>query len=71
MDKRISKRKEIIEFVNSYVAEYGITTLRAIVDFVDANGGVRPSTATIAEILRELGYSPTTRRVWESENESA
>lgn len=59
MSRREAKtEREIKDAIQDYVSTYGVTSTRAIADYVEGQLGSRPSTGTIAAVLREMGYKP-------------
>ena len=56
--------KELEKLVSEYVATYGVSSTREIVAYIEDTIGRTPSTATIAKILRALGYEPTKPAFW-------
>ncbi len=56
----MSDRKNALKIaVANYIEERGeVTSTRDIIEAVKSTVGFEPSTATVAEVLRELGYTP-------------
>ncbi len=57
MNKSTKDMQRVRELVADYVEENGVTNTRQIADYISDSGLESPSTATIATILRELGYT--------------
>jgi hypothetical protein len=55
-DEKIER--EIKDAIRDYVSTYGANSTRTIADYVEGQLGSRPSTGTIAAVLREMGYKP-------------
>ena len=49
------KERQVKEAIADYVRNYGVTTTRDIADYVNSQLGVRPSTATVAQVLHAMG----------------
>jgi hypothetical protein len=49
---------QIRQLIEDYVSQNGVTDTRKIADYVEANIGMRPSTATVSKILQDLSYLP-------------
>ena len=56
--------QEIERLVASDVLQFGVTTTRQIIDRISGTLGYSPSTATIAKVLKELGYKAQ-REYWQ------
>ena len=59
--------KEMKRIIAEYVQAYGVGTTREVVTYVYGVMGKSPSTATVAKILKDLGYEPM--RAWERKGE--
>jgi hypothetical protein len=54
----VKTEREIREAIADYVERYGATSTRTIAEYVQSQLGERPATATVATVLKELGYKP-------------
>lgn len=59
------KDKELEKAVAEYVQQYGVTSARDIIGYIEDTLGRTPSTGTITAILRRLGYQPVEPVFWE------
>ena len=50
--------REIKDSIADYVRTYGAASTRTIADYVAGQLGIRPSTDTVANVLKDLGYKP-------------
>ena len=50
--------REIKDAIKDYIDTYGAASTRTIADYVEGQLGSRPSTDTVANVLKELGYKP-------------
>lgn len=50
--------KETEKAIADYIQQNGVTSTRDIAQGVSLVLGFTPSTATVAKVLRELGYTP-------------
>lgn len=57
MPKKVEREKVEIAIAD-YIGEHGVTSTREIAEGVTETLGYSPSTATVAEVLRALGYTP-------------
>lgn len=55
MTDKVDKLKQAVA---NYIEQHGVTSTRDIADGVKGYLGYCPSTATVAKVLREMGYSP-------------
>jgi hypothetical protein len=61
--REVKDETQIRDLVRTYVELYGANSTVLIADYVHGIMGVRPSTATIAKILREMGFTPPSQWV--------
>lgn len=50
--------REIKDAIADYIRSYGAASTRTIADYVEGQLGSRPSTDTVANVLKEMGYKP-------------
>ena len=59
MSRRDPKtEREVKQAIEDYVRTYGAASTRTIADYVAGQLGIRPSTDTVANVLKDLGYKP-------------
>ena len=56
--KDVKTEREIREAIRDYVNTYGASSTSTIADYVQSQLGVRPTKDTVADVLREMGYTP-------------
>ena len=52
------KNNQIKQAIANYIEQYGVTSTRDIAEGVASELGFSPSTATVAKVLRDMGYLP-------------
>lgn len=63
------QQTQVREAIQTYLSEKGMTTLREIAEFVEAETGIKPSLATISRKVKEAGYErPVT--IWRKGRET-
>jgi hypothetical protein len=60
----MSEKDEMRKLIAEYAATYGVQNTRDIVAYISDTIGRTPSTATVAKVLKELGYEPTKPSFW-------
>lgn len=59
MSRRDPKtERQIKEAIEDYISKYGASSTRTIADYVASELGIKPSTETVANVLKEMGYKP-------------
>ena len=59
-----AEMKEIKKAIADYVQENGVTSTRDIAEGVCDTIGYEPSTATVSQVLKELGYITKKPTFW-------
>lgn len=54
----VKTEREVREAIKDYVETYGAASTSTIADYVQSQLGVRPAKDTVADVLREMGYTP-------------
>jgi arginine repressor len=59
-----AEMKEIKKAIADYVQQNGVTSTRDIAEAVADTIGYEPSTATVSQVLREMGYITKRPSFW-------
>jgi hypothetical protein len=62
-----TEEAEIKKLIADYVQTYGVSNTREVIAYISDTLGKTPSTATVAKVLKQLGYEPL--RAWERKGE--
>lgn len=54
----VKTEREVRDAIRDYVKNYGVASTSTIADYVASQLGVRPAKDTVADVLREMGYTP-------------
>ena len=54
----VKTEREVREAIRDYVNTYGATSTSTNADYDQSQLGVKPAKDTVADVLREMGYTP-------------